>query len=145
MIAQYIVVQIVVTLSAVVISFEIGCYLWQIELIKDAENDIDQTVKLGKNPLELLKRLPDSIQLHSYVKQLSKIVNMSNLIWRERVSNSSNRFSQTKFYFSYRIARDLGEIMQPFLTALFSWSIATICTTMLIGQMILVRCHPPFY
>lgn len=83
MIAQYIAVRIVVTLSAVVISFEIGCYLWQMTLMKDAENDIDQTVKLGKSPLEMLKRLPDSIQLHSYTKQLSKIVNLSNLIWRD--------------------------------------------------------------
>lgn len=84
--------------------------------------------KSRRNQLELLKQLPQSIQHHSRVKQLSKNV------WILVDLNGTANF-HIHFY-SSRIVRDLSEVVKPMLTALFTYSIITICTAMLISQML---------
>lgn len=64
------------TFASAAISLEIGSYLWVMEFIKDIKNDISSISKIAKsrrNQTQMLKKLFDSIQFHSHVKQLSKI------------------------------------------------------------------------
>lgn len=64
------------TFSSAILSLEIGCYLWLMELIADLKNgirSINKTVKLRRNPWQMFKKLTNSIQLHSHLKQLSEI------------------------------------------------------------------------
>ena len=73
---QYISLGHLYILGAAVISLEIGCYLWMMELIEDIKNDINsinKTAKLRKNQTQMSKQLTDSIEFHSKVKQLSEI------------------------------------------------------------------------
>lgn len=75
-IEQYIMLAYFCTFASAAISLEIGSYLWVMEFIKDIKNDISSISKIAKsrrNQTQMLKKLFDSIQFHSHVKQLSKI------------------------------------------------------------------------
>lgn len=112
------------------LSFDIGVYLWMMQLIRDVENDTTSFNEIAKSPKKSLsqksKPLRHLIQFHSNVKQLSEFI--CNTF---EISNSRLRFIFPEF----RLVNDDMEITEPMLTAAFSWAICTLCGGMLLVQM----------
>lgn len=79
------------------------------------------------------KRLSDFIRIHSTVKQLSNDVFV-------RIINIYSIKSGSIFEFiSCRLFLDFSDIFQPIFMAIFTWSLMTICITMLMLQTEIVK------
>lgn len=71
---QYFGLAYLYSFTAFILSIEIGCYLLAMEFIIDIKNDLNffnEIAKSKKNQSQLSSRLPDSIQFHIRLKQLS--------------------------------------------------------------------------
>lgn len=141
---MYLVLMHLYMFDVAVISFEVGCYLWLMEFVKDIQNEtnlFNETVKFRENRSQILKKqLCDSIQFHSQVKQLSVFFFQFyfKILINIPVLNISNDCLILHFFKS-RLVHDISDIAQPMFTALFGWSITTIGITLLIVQIQLVQ------
>lgn len=125
----YVMLKHVYVFASAALSFEIGCYLWVMEFIKDIKNhtnSLNATAKSRRKRWQTMERLRDSIEFHSHIKQLS-------------IRFFDSRLSSDFNFQQFRLVRDMSNIGQPMLTALFSWSLVTNCGTLLIVQMQLVQ------
>lgn len=144
---QYIVLGQLFVFASAVLSLECGSYIWVLKSIENVKNDyssFNNRVKARGNHSETLKQLSVSIGSHARVKQLSIfLLTIDFMVF----SSKFNIWWVPGFNLhQFRIVYDLSEMLRPMLTALFSWSITTICSAMLIGQMIIVQytCYTPF-
>lgn len=132
---QYIGIKYLYMIGAAIVSFEIGCYLVEMEFIADIKNEVNsfnEIAKSEKNKSKTLTQLSVLIQFHTHVKQLSIFI-LSSL------SNCVSPNCLSAFFYFLRLFFDVSNVTEPMLTVLFSWSIITICSAMLIGQMIIVQ------
>lgn len=132
---MYVVLIHVYIFASAAISFEIGSYLWVVEFIEDIKHDTESINKIAKsrrNRWQTMQRLRDSIEFHCHIKQFS--ICFLNFRWNIRISTVWSWPDFTKF----RLVRNVSNIGEPMLTAVFSWSLVTICGTLLIVQMQLV-------
>lgn len=131
-ILQYISLICVAKFAAAAISLEISCYLIGMTFIKDVQSDFRSMNKLAKSKKNrsqtILSKLRDTINFHAELKGFDYNCSFS------RFANWMNNFP-----ISLRFVGDLSLIIRPMLSTLFSWTIVTMCSALLIGQMLIVQ------
>lgn len=135
----YIFVSVFVYVSTTISFYFMACILCLVisifrlllALIEDTRitlNSMKLNLKIETdNKQQMMDELLDFIKLHSVAKQL----NNSNIV--------SKRFSKRMFQFSFRTVHEFSEVCEPNLMALFTWNVVTICCSLLILQIELVR------
>lgn len=112
-------------------SFGIGLFWFSVALSKDMKyslNSVKPKKKTKDMELEILKKLSKFIRIHNLSKQLSEI----NLNIQRLPKNYET-------FLNHRKIEGFSVLMQPLFMVLFTWSILSICFSMLMFRMHLVR------
>lgn len=113
--------------------FCFGFVWFHISATNDAIDDlnlVNTEAKTKGDRVQNLKSLTDFIQFHCELKKLSKWVYPSTLKLLHYWTNSNSIF---------RLVLDFLDIYQPFIILAYTWSLVTICGSMLLIQMELVK------
>lgn len=134
---QYIIVVYAFSVLSSLATLGIGAFLFAVLATKDiiqSMKSIDKSAMSEKRQSKTFKRFSDFILIHSTVKQFSNYA----FKWK-------NQFSYLiKTNWLLRLFMDFSDIFQPLFMAIFSWSLITICITMLMFQTEMVRYSPAF-
>lgn len=118
-------------------SLGIGAYMFAIAGCKDSRGDICQmnarkvSKIAAKYQAKIMKQLSRFVLYHSQVKQLS----ICALLLLFGLTDNCNR----RCIVSFRLFHDFSDVFQPLFVVVFSWSMLTICSALLIIQTEIVE------
>lgn len=119
-------------ISAVFTAIGLGIFLLTLSVAEDINDDlisINKNAKNKKKRVLALKQLNEFVQYHSDAKQLSHEFLKFKLLFKLNFES-----------LLLRLAHDFSNLFQPIFTVVFTWSTITICISLLLIQIDLVKC-----
>lgn len=117
--------------AVTLVGFAIRNYLWLLSMAEDIKCDmesINQNARFKRSRLDVTKQFSGLVQYHAKIVQLS--------LFQNRVStplgNNENAFSS-------RVAKDISNLAEFIYSLLFTWSLFSICSSMMLLQMEIVE------
>lgn len=133
----------VVLIAACVICLGFGSYLYCIVTSKCIKGSLLSIGRCNNNQKAIFNQFIEFIKFHSHVKQLSKIphqrISFRDEYIKEILLKMLQNLKKPNSSFFYRWISKYLDIIEPFLTLLFLWSLITICGAFLMIQTQLVQ------
>lgn len=117
---------------SIILSFGIGSFLIAITStneIKSVFIIVNEKLRLKSERSLALNRFTELVECHSMLKQLSKL----------KISRKKDATAINQKLPVFRLTTKFSGFFQPIFMAVFLWSLVTICITMLMLQMAIVK------